>query len=98
MRSIQFFANKLTISRLQRDLSDSTVLRNFGLMFSYSMVAYKNILIGFNKLEINKFKINNDIDNSWEILAEPIQMVARKYQISNSYEYLKKFTRGKNCQ
>ncbi|MEL0280717.1 MAG: lyase family protein, partial [Gammaproteobacteria bacterium] len=91
----QFFANKLTISRLQRDLSDSTVLRNIGLMFSYSMIAYKNILIGLNKLEINKSKINNDIDNSWEILAEPIQMVARKYQISNSYEYLKKFTRGK---
>ena len=91
----QFFASKLTISRLQRDLSDSTVLRNIGLMFSYSMIAYKNILIGLNKLEINKSKINNDIDNSWEILAEPIQMVARKYQISNSYEYLKKFTRGK---
>ena len=91
----QFFANKLTISRLQRDLSDSTVLRNLGLMFSYSMVAYKNILIGLNKLEINKSKINNDVDTSWEILAEPIQMVARKYQISNSYEYLKKFTRGK---
>ena len=91
----QFFANKLTISRLQRDLSDSTVLRNIGLMFSYSMIAYKNILIGLNKLEINKSKINNDVDSSWEILAEPIQMVARKYQISNSYEYLKKFTRGK---
>ena len=91
----QFFANKLTISRLQRDLSDSTVLRNIGLMFSYSMIAYKNILIGLNKLEINKSKINNDVDNSWEILAEPIQMVARKYQISNSYEYLKRFTRGK---
>ena len=91
----QFFANKLTISRLQRDLSDSTVLRNIGLMFSYSMIAYKNILIGLNKLEINKSKINNDVDTSWEILAEPIQMVARKYQISNSYEYLKKFTRGK---
>lgn len=91
----QFFANKLIISRLQRDLSDSTVLRNIGLMFSYSMIAYKNILIGLNKLEINKSKINNDVDTSWEILAEPIQMVARKYQISNSYEYLKKFTRGK---
>ncbi len=91
----QFFANKLTISRLQRDLSDSTVLRNIGLMFSYSMIAYKNILIGLNKLEINKSKINNDVDTSWEILAEPIQMVARKYQISNSYEYLKKYTRGK---
>ena len=91
----QFFANKLTISRLQRDLSDSTVLRNLGLIFAYSLIAYKNILIGLNKLDINKVKINEDIDNSWEILAEPIQMVARKYNISNSYEYLKKYTRGK---
>jgi adenylosuccinate lyase len=90
-----FFANKLTISRLQRDLSDSTVLRNLGLTFSYSIIAYKNLLIGLDKLQINKDKINSDINDSWEILAEPIQMVARKYQISNSYEYLKKFTRGK---
>ena len=89
-----FFANKLTISRLQRDLSDSTVLRNLGLTFAYSIIAYKNILIGLNKLDLNKNIINKDIDNSWEILAEPIQMVARKYHISNSYEYLKKFTRG----
>ncbi len=90
-----FFANKLTISRLQRDLSDSTVLRNIGLTFAYSIIAYKNILIGLNKLDINRDKINQDIDNSWEILAEPIQMVARKYHISDSYEYVKKFTRGK---
>jgi adenylosuccinate lyase len=90
-----FFANKLTISRLQRDLSDSTVLRNLGLTFAYSIIAYKNILIGLNKLDVNKDNINKDIDNSWEILAEPIQMVARKYHIPDSYEYLKKYTRGK---
>ena len=89
-----FFANKLTISRLQRDLSDSTVLRNLGLTFAYSIIAYKNILIGLNKLDINKHNINKDIDNSWEILAEPIQMVARKHHIPDSYEYLKKYTRG----
>ena len=89
-----FFANKLTISRLQRDLSDSTVLRNLGLTFAYSIIAYKNISIGLNKLDINKDNINKDIDNSWEILAEPIQMVARKHHISDSYEYLKKYTRG----
>ena len=89
-----FFANKLTISRLQRDLSDSTVLRNLGLTFAYSIIAYKNILIGLNKLDINKDNINKDIDNSWEILAEPIQMVARKHHIPDSYEYLKKYTRG----
>jgi adenylosuccinate lyase len=90
-----FFSNKLTISRLQRDLSDSTVLRNIGLTFSYSIIAYKNILIGLDKLQINKDKIDSDINDSWEILAEPIQMVARKYHISDSYEYLKKHTRGK---
>ena len=90
-----FFANKLTVSRLQRDLSDSTVLRNLGLTFAYSTIAYKNLLLGLSKLDINKNRINIDIDNSWEVLAEPIQMIARKYHISNSYEYLKKFTRGK---
>jgi adenylosuccinate lyase len=90
-----FFTNKLTVSRLQRDLSDSTVLRNLGLTFAYSTIAYKNLLLGLSKLDINKNRINIDIDNSWEVLAEPIQMVARKYHISNSYEYLKKFTKGK---
>jgi len=91
----QYFASKLTISRLQRDLSDSTVLRNTGLVYAYSIIAYKNILLGLNKLDLNKAKIANDLDECWEILAEPIQMVARKYQISNSYEILKKYTRGK---
>ena len=90
-----YFSNKLVISRLQRDLSDSTVLRNIGLVYAYSIVAYKNITLGLSKLDINKQKINDDLDECWEILAEPIQMVARKYQISNSYEYLKKYTRGK---
>ena len=91
----QYFATKLVISRLQRDLSDSTVLRNIGLVYAYSIIAYKNILLGLNKLDLNKVKIANDLDECWEILAEPIQMVARKYQISNSYEILKKYTRGK---
>ena len=91
----QYFATKLVISRLQRDLSDSTVLRNIGLVYAYSIIAYKNILLGLNKLDLNKSNIANDLDECWEILAEPIQMVARKYQISNSYELLKKYTRGK---
>ena len=91
----QYFASKLVISRLQRDLSDSTVLRNIGLVYAYSIIAFKNILLGLNKLDLNKEKIANDLDECWEILAEPIQMVARKYQISNSYELLKKYTRGK---
>ncbi len=92
----QFFSHKLTISRLQRDLSDSTVLRNLGLVFSYSIIAYKNLLLGLNKIDANKNAISTDLENCWEILAEPIQMIARKYNISNSYEILKKFTRGKN--
>ena len=71
------------------------MLRNIGLVYAYSVVAYKNILLGLSKLDINKVKIDSDLDECWEILAEPIQMVARKYQISNSYELLKKFTRGR---
>ena len=90
----RFLSEKLTISRLQRDLSDSTVLRNLGISFGYSFLAYENLSIGLNKLTINKKKLDSDIKNSWELLAEPIQMIARKYNISNSYELLKKVTRG----
>ena len=91
----RFLSEKLTISRLQRDLSDSTVLRNLGISFGYSYLAYENLIIGLNKLSLNKNKIDEDIVNTWEILAEPIQMIARKHNISNSYELLKKVTRGK---
>ena len=90
----RYLSEKLTISRLQRDLSDSTVLRNLGVGFGYSFLAYENLLIGLSKLTINKKKLDKDLENSWELLAEPIQMVARKYNISNSYELLKKVTRG----
>lgn len=92
---LRFLSEKLTISRLQRDLSDSTVLRNIGISFGYSYLAYENLMTGLHKLSINSKKINDDIVDAWEILAEPIQMVARKYHISNSYELLKKATRGK---
>ena len=91
---LRFLSEKLTISRLQRDLSDSTVLRNLGVGYGYSFLAYENLIIGLNKLTINKVKLTEDIEKSWELLAEPIQMVARKYNISNSYELLKKVTRG----
>jgi adenylosuccinate lyase len=90
----RFLSEKLAISRLQRDLSDSTVLRNLGISFGYSFLAYENLSIGLNKLTINKKKLDSDIKNSWELLAEPIQMIARKYNISDSYELLKKVTRG----
>lgn len=91
---LRFLSDKLVISRLQRDLSDSTVLRNIGISFGYSYVAYENLILGLNKISINQLSIDKDLINSWKILAEPIQMVARKYNILNSYELLKNITRG----
>lgn len=88
------FANKLTQSRLQRDLSDSTVLRNIGTAFAYSMIAYLSISKGNQKLQINKQALKDDLDNNWEVLAEPIQTVMRRYNIPNAYEQLKELTRG----
>ena len=88
------FSEKLPISRLQRDLTDSTVLRNIGLAFSFSLIAYNSCLKGLSKLEINKVQIYKDLDQAWEILAEPIQTVMRKNKIKNSYEKLKDLTRG----
>ena len=92
---LNFLSSKLVISRLQRDLSDSTVLRNIGIAFGYAYVGYENLLKGLNKITINTDKIKNDLDETWEVLAEPIQMIARKYNISNSYELLKDVSRGK---
>ncbi len=88
-------ANKLPISRWQRDLSDSTVLRNIGVGFGYSYLAYVSLLKGLSKLEINQLRINIDLDNAWEVLAEPIQTVMRRYGIAEPYEKLKAFTRGR---
>jgi len=87
-------SNKLPISRLQRDLTDSTVLRNVGIGFSYTLIAFKSINKGLSKLEVNKDKISQDLDECWEILAEPIQTIMRKHGIPEPYEKLKKFTRG----
>ena len=78
---LNHFSEKLPISRLQRDLTDSTVLRNIGLAFSFSLIAYKSCLKGLAKLEINKARINQDLDQAWEVLAEPIQTVMRKNKI-----------------
>jgi len=91
---LNHFSEKLPISRLQRDLTDSTVLRNIGLAFSFGLIAYKSCLKGLKKLEINKNKINQDLDQAWEVLAEPIQTVMRKNGIENPYEKLKDLTRG----
>ncbi len=88
-------ADKLPISRWQRDLTDSTVLRNIGTGFAYSLIAYRSSMKGLNKLELNAATIDADIDNCWEILAEPIQTVMRRYRIEQPYEKLKELTRGK---
>mgnify|MGYP001817947650 FL=1 len=86
---------KLPISRWQRDLTDSTVLRNLGVGFAHSLISYQSLLKGLNKLEVNASVIEADLDSSWEVLAEPIQTVMRRYGIENPYEKLKELTRGK---
>ena len=91
---LNHFSEKLPISRLQRDLTDSTVLRNIGVAFGFSLVAYKSCLKGLTKLEINKARISQELDQAWEVLAEPIQTVMRKNKIKNPYEKLKSLTRG----
>lgn len=88
------FTNKLTQSRLQRDLSDSTVLRNIGVAFSYSLIAYHSIAKGNDKLQINKHALQIDLDHNWEVLAEAVQTVMRRYNVPNAYEQLKDLTRG----
>lgn len=88
-------AEKLPISRWQRDLTDSTVLRNLGVGFAHSLIAYEASLKGIGKLEVNAARLAEDLDNTWEVLAEPIQTVMRRYGIEKPYEKLKELTRGK---
>ncbi|MBB3229356.1 adenylosuccinate lyase [Halomonas stenophila] len=88
-------AEKLPISRWQRDLTDSTVLRNLGVGLAYGLIAYQASLKGIGKLEANPARLAEDLDNSWEVLAEPIQTVMRRYGIEKPYEKLKELTRGK---
>ena len=90
----RFLADKLPVSRLQRDLTDSTVLRNIGLAYGYFAVALKSLIQGMDKLKANTGAIAGDLDNHWEILAEPIQTVMKRYGIKNPYEQLKVLTRG----
>ncbi len=91
----QHLASKLPVSRWQRDLTDSTVLRNLGVGFAHSVIAYEASLKGISKLELNVQRIAQDLDACWEVLAEPIQTVMRRYAIENPYEKLKELTRGK---
>jgi len=87
-------SSKLPISRLQRDLTDSTVLRNMGVGFGYSLIAYKSTLKGLSKLTLNEQNLAADLDHAWEVMAEPIQTVMRKAGIEKPYEKLKELTRG----
>ncbi|TDG13852.1 adenylosuccinate lyase [Seongchinamella unica] len=89
-------AAKLPVSRWQRDLTDSTVLRNMGVGVGYSLIAYQASLKGIGKLQLNEARLAEDLDNSWEVLAEPIQTVMRRYGIEKPYEKLKELTRGQD--
>ncbi len=92
---LRHLSEKLPISRWQRDLTDSTVLRNIGVAFGYATLAYASLMTGLGKLEINEEAIAEDLDASWEVLAEPIQTVMRRFGVQGAYEQLKEVTRGK---
>ena len=89
-------SNKLPRSRMQRDLSDSSSMRNVGMGFGYSLQAIRQTLGGLKKVEVNEQKLSEELENRWEVLAEPIQTMLRKYGISYAYDNLKALTRGKN--
>ncbi|RRD67736.1 adenylosuccinate lyase [Comamonadaceae bacterium OH2310_COT-174] len=93
---LRHLAEKLPVSRWQRDLTDSTVLRNLGVALGYATLAYNALLVGLNKLELNAEAVAQDLDNAWEVLAEPIQTVMRRYGVAGAYEALKAVTRGKS--
>lgn len=88
-------SQKLPISRWQRDLTDSTVLRNMGVALGYALLGYESLIKGLDKLEVNEAALAADLDSAWEVLAEPIQTVMRRYALPNPYERLKELTRGK---
>jgi adenylosuccinate lyase len=92
---LRHLSEKLPVSRWQRDLTDSTVLRNMGVALGYTLLAYESCLKGLGKLEANAAKLTEDLEQSWEVLAEPIQTVMRRYNIENAYDKLKDLTRGK---
>ena len=93
---LRHLAEKLPISRWQRDLTDSTVLRNMGVALGYTLLGFDSCLRGLNKLEANPARLADDLDHNWEVLAEPIQTVMRRYNVPNAYEQLKELTRGKS--
>lgn len=91
---LRHLSEKLPISRWQRDLTDSTVLRNIGVALGYAVLAYGSLMTGLNKLELNEAQLAADLDDSWEVLAEPIQTVMRRHGVAGAYEKLKEVTRG----
>jgi adenylosuccinate lyase len=91
---LRHLSEKLPISRWQRDLTDSTVLRNMGVALGYATLAYNSLMVGLNKLELNEQALADDLDSAWEVLAEPIQTVMRRYGVQGAYEKLKEATRG----
>jgi adenylosuccinate lyase len=95
---LRHLSEKLPISRWQRDLTDSTVLRNMGVALGYAVLAYQSLMTGLNKLELNEEALAADLDAAWEVLAEPIQTVMRRYGVAGAYEKLKEVTRGKTVR
>ena len=95
---LRHLAEKLPISRWQRDLTDSTVLRNMGVALGYSVLACQSLLTGLNKLELNEAALAADLDAAWEVLAEPIQTVMRRFGARGAYEKLKEVTRGQTVR
>ena len=93
-----YLSSKITKSRWQRDLSDSTSMRNIGSCFAYTLIALSSLIKGLNKLQINKKVINQDLENAWEVLTEAIQTVMRKHHMEGGYEVMKKISRGKNIK
>jgi adenylosuccinate lyase len=92
---LEHMARKLPLSRLQRDLTDSTVIRNMGVAFGYCLTAYQATLKGLGKVRLNPARMAEDLDTAWEVMAEPIQTVMRKHGLPNPYERLKELTRGR---
>ena len=95
---LKHLSEKLPISRWQRDLTDSTVLRNMGVAVGYAVLAYNSLNVGLGKLELNAEALDDDLNPSWEVMAEPIQTVMRRYGVQGAYEKLKEVTRGKTVQ
>jgi adenylosuccinate lyase len=95
---LKHLSEKLPISRWQRDLTDSTVLRNMGVAVGYAVLAYQSLNVGLNKLELNEEALADDLNKAWEVLAEPIQTVMRRYGVQGAYEKLKEVTRGKTVR